>query len=118
LQAIRQLNCQPGIVLNPGTPANQVDLCLPLVDLVLVMTVNPGFSGQEFIPMEQKISQIKMMIDTQHLSTLIEVDGGITAKTVPTVVKAGADVIVAATAIFKYPNGIQAGIQALRMAAA
>jgi ribulose-phosphate 3-epimerase len=114
LQSIRQLKCAPGVVLNPASPVCLVENVLPIVDLVLVMTVNPGFSGQEYIPLNAKIGQLKQMINKTNPSTLIQVDGGVTEKTLPAVVSAGADVIVAATAIFKHPQGIQAGVQALR----
>jgi ribulose-phosphate 3-epimerase len=118
LQQIRELGCSPGIVVNPGTPASAIESVLPLVDMVLVMTVNPGYSGQEFIPqMVGKIAQIQQMIEEQQLNTLIQVDGGITAETLPMTYQAGARVFVAATAIFKHPGGIAAGIQALRAAA-
>lgn len=118
LQSIRALGCRPGIVLNPGTPAAAVSELLPLVDLVLVMSVNPGFSGQAFIPaVVGKIAEIRRMLNQIGSSAHVEVDGGITAETLPQVVAAGADVIVAATAIFKHPQGIAAGIAALRQAA-
>lgn len=118
LQSIRALGCRPGIVLNPGTPAAAVSELLPLVDLVLVMSVNPGFSGQAFIPaVVGKIAEIRRMLNQIGSSAHVEVDGGMTAETLPQVVAAGADVIVAATAIFKHPQGIAAGIAALRQAA-
>jgi ribulose-phosphate 3-epimerase len=119
LQQIRSLGCKPGIVLNPGTPASSVFPVLPLVDLVLVMTVNPGFSGQSFLPeVLPKIQELQLFITRQHLPTRIQVDGGITDLTIPAVCQAGASIIVAATAIFKHPQGIQAGVMALRQAVA
>ena len=91
---------------------------LPIVDYVLVMTVNPGYSGQKFIPdMVKKVGQVQKMIGNLGASTLIEVDGGINEDTLPLVYAAGARLIVAATAIFKYPEGISAGISALRKVA-
>ncbi len=118
IEHIKFLGCKAGIVLNPGTPADRVAEVLPIVDYVLVMTVNPGYSGQEFIPnMVQKVSQVRRMCEDLGSPALIEVDGGITAETLPLVYTAGARLIVAATAIFKYPGGISAGIAALRKAA-
>jgi ribulose-phosphate 3-epimerase len=119
LEHIRALGCKAGIVINPGTPVNRIEAVIPLIDYVLVMTVNPGFSGQKFIPAAvQKISQVRQLLDLQGSNAPIEVDGGITAETLPAVYTAGARLIVAATAIFKYPAGISAGIQALRSAVA
>jgi len=115
LQKIRELGAAPGVVLNPGTPASAIEALLPFVDHVLVMTVSPGFSGQKFIPeMLPKIRAIRQMIDKSHLSTKIEVDGGINSSTVKSVIEAGADIIVAATAIFGHPQGIESGVYALR----
>ncbi len=118
LQQIQELGCRPGVVLNPGTPAVCIEPSLALADMVLVMTVNPGYSGQEFIPETvTKVAEVKKMIERKGLNTLIQVDGGITDETLPLTYQAGARVFVAATAIFKYPQGIAAGIQALREAA-
>lgn len=119
LQQIRESGCNPGIVLNPGTPASSLESILHLVDLVLVMTVNPGYSGQAFIPdVLPKIRQVRQLIEARGLNTLIQVDGGITKKTLPGTYSAGARVFVAATAIYKHPESIAAGIQELRNAAA
>ena len=118
LQLIHSLGCNPSIALNPGTPANRIEEIIPLIHMVLVMTVNPGFSGQEYIPgMISKIKQTRNMLNTQNSNALIEVDGGINESNLPELVKAGANTIVCATAIFKYPGGIAAGIQALRKSA-
>ncbi len=115
LQHIRELGCHPCAVINPGTPAGSLEDILHLADMVLVMTVNPGYSGQEFIPeVTPKIAQVRKMIADRKLETLIQVDGGITHETLPLTYRAGARVFVAATAIFKNPEGIAAGIQALR----
>lgn len=115
LEHIRALGCKAGIVLNPGTPAHQIEAVLPVCDYVLVMTVNPGYSGQKFIPaMIKKITQVHQILEDHASPALIEVDGGITSENLPAVYSAGARLIVAATAIFKYPAGISAGIQALR----
>ncbi len=118
LEHIKGLGCKAGIVLNPGTPADRIIEVLPIIDYVLVMTVNPGYSGQEFIPdMVKKVSQVRKMLDDLGSPAQVEVDGGITADTLPLVYAAGARLIVSATAIFKYPGGISAGIAALRKAA-
>lgn len=118
LQQIRALGCRSGVVLNPGTPASSLENILHLADLVLVMTVNPGYSGQEFISeVLPKIARVRQMIEQQGTDTLIQVDGGITEETLPLTYQAGARVFVAATAIFKNPSGIAEGICALRNAA-
>lgn len=117
LQQIREAGCRPAVVLNPGTPASAVVPVLHLVDLVLVMTVNPGYSGQDFLPeVTRKISEVNRLIVENQSNALIQVDGGITPTTLPPVYLAGARVIVAATAIFKHPDGICAGVRALRNA--
>lgn len=117
LHSIHNRGVHPGIVLNPGTPASQVQAVLPIVDYVLVMTVNPGYSGQNFISESiGKIGEIRSLASEVNPALLIEVDGGITADTLQVVKSAGADICVAATAIFKYPGGITAGIHALREA--
>jgi ribulose-phosphate 3-epimerase len=115
LQHIRELGCHPSVVINPGTPAESLTEILHLVDMVLVMTVNPGYSGQEFIPeVVGKIAKVQKMISDRNLQTLIQVDGGIASDTLPITYQAGARVFVAATAIFKNPAGIAAGIHSLR----
>lgn len=115
IQEIKEMGCKAGVVLNPGTPAEAISSVLPFVDMVLVMTVNPGFSGQKFIPqMLAKIITIRRLIDNSNSQALLQVDGGINQETIKPVIDAGADVIVAATAIFKFPEGIQAGVNALR----
>jgi ribulose-phosphate 3-epimerase len=115
IQQIKELGCKAGIVLNPGTPAESIVELLPFVDLVLVMSVNPGFSGQKFLPeMLPKIKMIRKLIDLSPKKILLQVDGGINKDTIKEVIDAGADVIVAATAIFKFSLGIKAGVDALR----
>jgi len=117
VQSIRARGVHPGIVLNPGTPTGQVQALLPFVDYALVMSVNPGFSGQNFISeSSEKIREIRRLSADLNPSLKIEVDGGITADTLPLVKAASVDICVAATAIFKHPAGISAGIQALREA--
>jgi ribulose-phosphate 3-epimerase len=100
LQTIRALGKKAGVALNPATPASVIAHVLDRVDLVLVMTVNPGFGGQVFIKaMLPKISEIRDMVGGRNID--IEVDGGITAETAPLVVKAGANALVAGSAVFR-----------------
>jgi len=119
LQAIENLGCHPCIALNPGTPANRLEAIIPFVDMVLVMTVNPGYSGQKHIPgMVSKVAQVLNMLILQNRIARIEVDGGVNAANLPALVTAGANTIVSATSLFKYPGGIAAGAQALRSSVA
>ncbi|MEL7125534.1 MAG: ribulose-phosphate 3-epimerase [Pseudomonadota bacterium] len=99
LQAIRAAGMRPGVALNPGTPAEAVAHLLDLVDLVCVMTVNPGFGGQSFIDMTGKIRTLRALIGDRPVH--IEIDGGVDANTAPQVAKAGADVLVAGSAVFR-----------------
>ncbi|MEL7262074.1 MAG: ribulose-phosphate 3-epimerase [Pseudomonadota bacterium] len=99
LQAIRAAGMRPGVALNPGTPAEAVAHLLDLVDLVCVMTVNPGFGGQSFIDMTGKIRTLRALIGDRPVH--IEIDGGVDANTAPLVAKAGADVLVAGSAVFR-----------------
>ena len=111
---IHDLGCKAGITLNPGTSADAIQPFLKNVDLVLVMSVNPGFSGQSFLPeVLPKINQIRKMLDDINPDVLIEVDGGINSETIRQTYDQGARVFVAASAIFKHPQGIQAGIESL-----
>ena len=99
LQAIRTNGAKAGVALNPGTPVNAVEHLLDLTDLVCVMTVNPGFGGQSFIPLEAKVAQLRAMIGDRPIH--IEIDGGVTPLTAPGLIRAGADVLVAGSAVFK-----------------
>lgn len=118
LQFIRSLGAHPAIAINPGTPISALESVLPFVDMVLVMTVNPGFSGQVFMPESlERIAELKKLAKTKNCPIQIEVDGGITSETIHQCREAGADAFVAATAIFKYSGGIIAGIQKLRESA-
>ncbi|MFM2043566.1 MAG: hypothetical protein RLY86_2142 [Pseudomonadota bacterium] len=102
IQLIRSLGKKPGIVLNPHTPVEMVDYLLAEVDLVLVMSVNPGFGGQSFIASQlDKIRALRARIDRIGRAIDLEVDGGVTAETAPLCIAAGADVLVAGTATFK-----------------
>ncbi|MEW4449459.1 ribulose-phosphate 3-epimerase [Qipengyuania sp. JC766] len=116
LQAIRGLGKKAGIVFNPGTPVDALDYLIDLVDLVLVMSVNPGFGGQSFIPGQlDKIAAVRERIDRSGRDIRLEVDGGVNADTARQCVAAGADVLVAGSATFKGgPDRYAANIQALR----
>ena len=122
LQAIRAAGCKAGVAINPATPVEALQHVLDIVDLVCVMTVNPGFGGQAFIASQlSKIARIRAMIGDRPVH--IEVDGGVTLATAPLVVAAGADVLVAGSAIFKggsvaNPAPYGTNIRALREAAA
>jgi len=117
LQAIRDLGKLAGVSLNPSTPESAIAYVLDRLDLVLLMTVNPGFGGQAFIPaVTEKIARVRSMVSGRPIH--IEVDGGITPKTAPEVVRAGANVLVAGSAIFGAgPAGYAGAISAIRDAA-
>jgi ribulose-phosphate 3-epimerase len=121
LQAIRGLGKKAGVALNPGTPVEAVEGLLDMVDLVCVMTVNPGFGGQGFIASQlPKIARLRALIGDRPVH--VEVDGGVTVETAPLVAKAGADALVAGSAVFKggsvaQPTAYGANIRAIRAAA-
>lgn len=105
LTAIRNLGCRPGVVLNPATPLATIEEALPLVDYVLIMSVNPGFGGQSFISGAlDKVSRLRDMIDSRGLNIHIEVDGGIDVANIAEVVRRGAEWIVAGSAVFGKDN--------------
>lgn len=114
LQTIRALGKKAGVALNPGTPAAAVEPVLDLCDLILVMTVNPGFGGQAFLPSQlPKIATLRRMIAASGRDIALEVDGGVSAATAPLCIAAGADVLVAGTAVFGAPD-YAAAIRAIR----
>ena len=117
LQAIRDLGKQAGVALNPSTPESAIEYVLDRLDLVVVMTVNPGFGGQNFIPaMVDKVARLRAMIGKRDIR--IEIDGGLTPATAPAVVAAGADVLVAGSAVFSGGEAAYArNIAAIRSAA-
>lgn len=119
VERIRELGMRPGVALNPATPVSALDEILPYVDLVLAMTVNPGFGGQRFIPTSTaKIARIRRELEERSLwGVEIEVDGGIAPETAPDVVAAGATVLVAGAAIFNTCASVQENTEALRRAA-
>jgi ribulose-phosphate 3-epimerase len=101
LKRIRDLGAKAGVVFNPSTPVETIEWMLEDIDLVLVMSVNPGFGGQSFMASQLgKVSRLRQMIDRAGLDILVEVDGGVTAKTAPLCLAAGADALVAGTAVF------------------
>jgi len=118
LQAIRALGKKAGVSINPATPESAIEYVLDRLDLILLMTVNPGFGGQAFIPaVVEKIARVKALVGRRPIH--IEVDGGVTPETAPLVVRAGADVLVAGSAVFK--GGAEAyrrNIEQIRAAAA
>ncbi|MBU6235518.1 MAG: ribulose-phosphate 3-epimerase [Alphaproteobacteria bacterium] len=115
LQTIKALGKKAGVALNPATPVDEIDHIMDLVDLVLVMTVNPGFGGQAYIPLEGKIADIRKRITATGRQIDLEVDGGITPDTAKKVIAAGADVLVAGTAVFKNgPEKYAESIKAIR----
>src|SRR5215212_6701587 len=116
IQHIKALGMKAGVSLNPATPAKMLDYVLEELDLVLVMSVNPGFGGQKFITSQlKKIETIANRIAQENLDVRLEVDGGIDAETAPQAVSAGANVLVAGTAVFRGgPDAYAANIQALR----
>jgi len=102
LKRIRDLGAKAGVVFNPSTPVETIEWMLEDIDLVLVMSVNPGFGGQSFMESQLgKVSRLRHMIDRAGLDILVEVDGGVTAKTAPMCLAAGADALVAGTAVFQ-----------------
>ena len=114
LQYIASLGVKPGVTLNPSTPAAMLQPVLHMVDLVLVMTVNPGFGGQVFIPeMLPKVAEVRRMLDEIGSPAWLEVDGGVSEVTLPALKKAGATAFVAGNAVFRHPQGTAAGVQAL-----
>lgn len=105
LQAIRSFGVKAGVALNPATPIEVILPILPMIDLILIMSVNPGYGGQAFIPYTlEKIRVLRQIIDERNLPIMIEIDGGITIETAPLAIEAGVDVLVSGTAIFK-PQG-------------
>lgn len=118
VQQIKQLGVRAGVVLNPATPVSALEEILGDVDLVLLMTVNPGFGGQQFIrSMLPKIERVRLLMHDLNLDCELEVDGGVDAATARFCVDAGADVLVAGSAVFGAADGIEAALQRLHVAA-
>ncbi len=115
IQAIHALGKKAGVAINPATPASVLEEVVPDLELILVMTVNPGFGGQEFIPGTlAKIGRVRRMIDQARPECELEVDGGVDPETAPAVVAAGAGVLVAGSAVFGAPGGAAAGMDRIR----
>ena len=116
LQHIRHIGAKAGVALNPSTPVEAIEWVLEGVDVILVMSVNPGFGGQAFIAAQlKKIERLRAMIDASGLDIRLEVDGGVTPETAPLCLQAGADALVAGTAVFKGgPDAYARNIAALR----
>lgn len=116
IQRIRAAGVRPGVAVNPATPVESVATILPDIDLLLVMSVNPGFGGQAFIPSALgRLARARELLDAcGGEDTALEVDGGIDATTAPGVAGAGADVLVAGSAIYGHPRGVAAGVSAIR----
>lgn len=118
MDKIHSLGCRAGVTLNPSTPVSTLDAVLPLVDLVLVMSVPPGYSGQAFLPeMIVKVEEIRNKLNALRSSSDLEVDGGINPETLPLMKKAGANVFVTGNAAFKHPQGTAEGVRVLKRAA-
>jgi ribulose-phosphate 3-epimerase len=112
---IKSLGCRAGVVLNPGTAVGAIEPVLGLADLVLIMSVNPGFGGQGFIPESiARIREVRAKLDALGSSAWLEVDGGVSVETIGQLKEAGITAFVAGTSVFKHPQGIEAGIKALR----
>ena len=117
IQEIKALGCTAGVTLNPGTPVSALEAVLPLVDLVLVMSVNPGFSNQAFLPEAVgRVARLRKMLDEIKSAAYLQVDGGVSADNIATLRDAGANAFVSANHIFRHPQGISGGVSALRAA--
>lgn len=117
IQQIREAGVRPGITLNPSTSLSSLEEILPDVDLVMIMSVNPGFGGQAYIPAStDKIRRLRRMLDEVNPEAYLEVDGGVKPSNVKEIVHAGANVIVAGSAVFKDPNGVDHAVKAMQKA--
>jgi ribulose-phosphate 3-epimerase len=117
IQQIKSLGMQAGVAINPHTPVSELSDVLRDIDIVCMMSVNPGYGGQKFIPHTiEKIRQLRKMIDERGLKVLIEIDGGVTLENAPSIIAAGADVLVAGNTVFKSPDpkGTIAQLKAIR----
>ncbi|CAA6817579.1 MAG: Ribulose-phosphate 3-epimerase (EC [uncultured Sulfurovum sp.] len=115
IQKIRSLGIRPAIVLNPHTPPESIEFLLEDVDMVLLMSVNPGFGGQKFISsVVEKAQRLKSLIEKKNPKCLIEVDGGVSDQNIHLLKEAGVDVVVAGSFVYKHPKGIKTAIDALK----
>ncbi|MBX6771764.1 MAG: ribulose-phosphate 3-epimerase [Chloroflexi bacterium] len=118
LEEIRRRGCRAGVALNPGSSPLLLDSVLDLADIILVMSVSPGFGGQQFIPSSvEKIRRIRRMLDDAGSPADLSVDGGVTPSVAGEIVRAGATVLVAGSAVFHHPKGVEAGLRELRLTA-
>lgn len=116
LGKIKAAGCRAGIAINPSTPVEMIEPLMNFADLILVMTVNPGYSGQKFMPeVVEKIAHISKLAQQCKTPPIIEVDGGINTETIALVKEAGANAFVSASAIFHHPAGIKTGVEELRV---
>ncbi len=115
IQLIKKLGVKAGVALNPATPLNSIENIIPQVDLILIMSVNPGFGGQAFIPETlEKIARLRSMLDNKKMDAELEVDGGITTNNAPSIVQAGANVLVIGASMFNAKEGISQTLQKFR----
>jgi ribulose-phosphate 3-epimerase len=115
LAKVREAGKQSAVALNPSTPVAAIENIMDMIDMVLVMTINPGFGGQSYLPeMELKLAQVRSLVVERNLDIDIEVDGGIGPGTAAAAATAGANVLVAGSALFKYPNGLKHAVSDLR----
>jgi ribulose-phosphate 3-epimerase len=115
IKSIKELGVKAGVSLNPATPLSAIEEIIPHVDLVLIMSVNPGFGGQSFIPATlPKIKNLRKLLNDRKVDAELEVDGGVTADNAPGIVKAGANVLVAGNSVFKAKEGISQALRRLR----
>ena len=118
VQAVKELGCRVGTSINPATPVSVLEEVLPELDLVLIMTVNPGFGGQSFIPAGlRKVAQLRQMLDRRELGAELEVDGGVNTANAAAVVEAGGRVLVAGSAIFNKKVSVAEAVSSIRQAA-
>ena len=115
IHSIKELQLRAGVALNPATPLNSIEEILPYVDLVLVMSVNPGFGGQTFIPRSlDKIGRLRQILDSKNLAAELEVDGGINIDNAASIVEAGARVLAVGNSVFKAREGISQALRKMR----
>lgn len=115
IQVIKELGVKAGVALNPASSLSMVDEIMPQVDLILIMSVDPGFGGQAFIPETlEKISRLRRMLDNRKVDAELEVDGGITINNASSIVKAGGRVLVVGTSVFNAKGGVSQALQKLR----
>jgi len=119
IEQIKEAGCRAGVAINPHTPAGAIEEVISMLDVINVMTVNPGFGGQSFIPATMsKIARLRAMVNDRQSHVDIEVDGGINLETAPYAIQAGANVLIVGTAVFGHPHGITTGVRQIQAAIA